>query len=164
MAASNEWSIFTFRWNFKYSWNRRCVCVNDMTNEFSAVLVDQNNVDVITTNKTLEAVLDFANGCVWKLEINFVKIQRAKLFLKELTLINNHEVCMTILIDFTYSTEQEANASVLKVMKIFVKYYFKSVYVSRYFTSSPMIDKSFPLIAEWRAIVDLADYPIWVGL
>lgn len=39
-----------------------------MTNQFSVVLVDEDDVNVITFHEALEAIFNFANWCVWRSE------------------------------------------------------------------------------------------------
>lgn len=52
--------------NLQDSWNGSGVRVNDVTDQLSQVLVDQDDVDVITLDESLEAVLQLAHGRVWK--------------------------------------------------------------------------------------------------
>lgn len=73
----------------------------------------------------------------------------------QLTLVNNHEVGMTVLVDFTDSTEQESNASVLRFFKNKHQQIFHKVELNRLnsiLTSSPITEMSFPLIAECSAM------------
>lgn len=79
--------------------------VNNVTNQFSAVLIDKNNVDIIALNESLEAVFNFTYSCICGLKKNSFIDPVDKVKMNFLTFINNHKVCMTIFVDFTNSTE-----------------------------------------------------------
>jgi hypothetical protein len=53
-----------FRWNLQHGWHWCHMRINHMTNHLGIVLVDQNDVDVVTFDEALEAILDFADGSV----------------------------------------------------------------------------------------------------
>lgn len=134
--------------------------INDMTNELSNILINENDVDVITLNVSLEAILNFTDGRVWKCHEIQLRIFIFLFLRLLLTLIDNHEVCMTILVYFTNSSEKEANASVLKLRNCELIFFTSILLIFNYFvwlTSSPMTDRSFPLIAEWSAIVKIEE-------
>lgn len=52
------------RRDLKNRWDWRCVRVDDVTNEFSVVLVDQDDVDVVAFQESLEAIFNFADRSV----------------------------------------------------------------------------------------------------
>lgn len=115
------------------------MCVNHMSDQFCHILVDQNDVDIIALHKTLETVFYFTYWCVWnvkhvlsyewyglsciagneRLMISMMKTLRYstaeyKNLFKLLTFVNHHEIGVSVLVDFTNTTQQETNASVLK--------------------------------------------------
>lgn len=45
---------------------RRSVRIDHVTDHFRVVLVDQDDVDVVALDETLEAILDLADGGVYK--------------------------------------------------------------------------------------------------
>lgn len=53
-----------FGWDLQNCWDGGGVRINHMTDEFSIVLVDKNDVDVIALQETLEAVFQLADWCV----------------------------------------------------------------------------------------------------
>lgn len=92
---------------------RRRVRVNHVTNHLGVVLVDQDDVDVVALQETLEAVLNLADGGVYPREFEVNDSELNWLVLEKLTLIDDHEVGVTVLVDLADSTEQEAYAGVL---------------------------------------------------
>lgn len=89
-----------------------------MSNQLSVVLIDEDDIDVVALHETLETVFNLTHGSVWKFAKKksfFMKFSQIRLDLTvSLTLVDHHEVWMTILVDLTNSTEKESNASILK--------------------------------------------------
>lgn len=88
-----------------------------MTNQFSILLADQNDIDIVALGETLEAVLNFTDWSVWKRSIRgLASVTRRNPLITTatfLTFVNNHEIWVTILVDFTNSAQQESNTGVL---------------------------------------------------
>ncbi|CAH0703065.1 unnamed protein product [Spodoptera exigua] len=80
------------RWDLKYCWHWSRVTVNHMSDHLSDVLVDQDDVNVITLYKPSEAFFNFAHWGVF---------------------VNNHEVWVSVFVDLTNPTQQETNAGIL---------------------------------------------------
>lgn len=53
-----------FGWDLQNCWDGGGVRVNHVTDEFSVVLIDKNDVDVVALQETLEAVFQLADWCV----------------------------------------------------------------------------------------------------
>lgn len=53
-----------FGWDLQNGWDRGGVRVNHVTDELSIVLIDENDVDVVALQETLEAVFQLADWCV----------------------------------------------------------------------------------------------------
>lgn len=53
-----------FGWNLQNGWDWSGVRVNHVTDEFSVVLVDKDDVDVVALQETLEAVFQLADWCI----------------------------------------------------------------------------------------------------
>lgn len=53
--------------NLQHGWRWRSVRIDHVTDHFRVVLVDQDDVDVVTLDEALEAILDLADGGVWRL-------------------------------------------------------------------------------------------------
>lgn len=66
VLASIIWMIF--RRNLKNSRYWRSVCINHMSDQFCHILVDQNDVDIISLHETLETVLNFTYWCIWRVK------------------------------------------------------------------------------------------------
>jgi transcription elongation factor GreA-like protein len=64
-----------------------------MPDHLSNVLIDQNNINIIPLDKAFEALLNLADGGAF---------------------IHHQEVGVAIFVDFSNSTQQESNTSVLK--------------------------------------------------
>lgn len=98
-------------WNLQDSRNWSGVRVDDVTDELSQVLVDQNDVNVITLHETFEAIFDLTDSgiCVRK-DYFFLKFQS----LIFLTFVNDHKVWVAVLVDLADSTEEESNTSILE--------------------------------------------------
>lgn len=50
----------------EHSRDRRVVPINHMSDQLSNVLIDQDDVNVITLDETLEAIFDLTDWCVCK--------------------------------------------------------------------------------------------------
>lgn len=105
--------------DLEHGWQRWSVRVNHMTNQFGVVLVDQNDVDIVTLQETLETILDFTDGSVclififlWNTQLVIV-CEHAYFVQHVLTLVDDHEIWMTILVDLTDSAQKETYTSVL---------------------------------------------------
>lgn len=79
-------------WDLKYCRHWSGVTVNHMSDHLGDVLVDQDDVNVITLHKSSEAFLNLAHWCVF---------------------VNNHEVGVSVFVDFTNPAQQETDASIL---------------------------------------------------
>lgn len=53
-----------FGWDLQNCWNGGGVRVDHVTDELSIVLIDENDVDVVALQETLEAVFQLADWCV----------------------------------------------------------------------------------------------------
>lgn len=54
--------------NLQHGRGRRSVRIDHVTDHFRVVLVDQDDVDVVTLDEALEAILDLADGSVCREE------------------------------------------------------------------------------------------------
>lgn len=68
------------------------VAVDGVPDELRHILVDQDDVDVIALDEAPEAFFDFADWCVF---------------------VDDHEVWVSVFVDFTDSAQQESNAGIL---------------------------------------------------
>jgi hypothetical protein len=79
-------------WYLQYGGHGRRVTVQYVTDHFSNILVDQNDRDIVSPDEGLKSILDVRDSSV---------------------LVNHQEVWLSVLVQLSDPTEQEADASVL---------------------------------------------------
>lgn len=50
--------------NLQHGRKRRCVRIDNVTNQLGVVLIDENNVDVVAFQEALEAIFNLTDGRV----------------------------------------------------------------------------------------------------
>lgn len=53
-----------FRWNFQDCGNGTVVAVYDMPDNFGNILIDQNDVNIVSLEEALEAFFNFTDGSI----------------------------------------------------------------------------------------------------
>lgn len=149
-----------FGWNLQYGRQRRSVRIDHVTNQLGVVLIDENDVDVIALQETLKAILNLADRRIYSKICGFSSLAISFGHVPNITqtFVDDHEIGVTILVDFANSTQKKTNASVLQDKNAMrssgtIWRAFQSV-----LTSSPITEISFPFIAECRAISSLGTW------
>lgn len=67
--------------DLEHCWDGGSVAVNHMTDQLSYILVDQDNVNVVTLDEPLEAVFDLADGSICRGKPDYLQGHRLDVYL-----------------------------------------------------------------------------------